>query len=77
MTKRSFSTLAERIEWLVKHPQYLEAWDDSLRQKSSEAIVLAMQEDGLVSRNTFWPDVNLKEAVHQAKLRYYHEHPHD
>ena len=32
-------------------------------------LVLAMKKDGLISKSTFWSDINLEKAIKQAKLR--------
>jgi hypothetical protein len=70
MSKRQFSTLEEKIEWLLKHPTFLVGKAENNRQK----IVTAMKHDGLISRLTYWPDVNLNDAVHQAKIRWFALH---
>lgn len=73
MTRRAFSTLAERIAWLLAHPEFLRA-DFLGGVPTKRAIVLLMQCDGLVSKKTFWPDVNLDDAIREAKIRWFAAH---
>lgn len=73
MTNVCFSTLAERIEWLLKHPQFLELTGGPKREDKSQ-IVKAMQRDGLVSKKTYWPDVKLDDAIREAKIRWFAAH---
>jgi len=63
----SFSTLEERIQWLLKHRHFLTG------RANKHKIVLAMKYDGLVSKLTYWPDVKLDDAIEQARLRWYKE----
>jgi hypothetical protein len=58
-----FSTLEQRVEWLLAHQDFLAGKLDL------KALVTAMKRDKLFSRSTFWSDVNLEEAIRQAKLR--------
>jgi len=64
----AFSTLEQKIQWLLKNHIFLVGTMD--RKK----IVRAMKRDGLISKLTYWPDVDVKEAVHQAKIRWFAEH---
>ena len=69
-TRDKFSTLEERIKWLLAHRIHLVGKFD-LRK-----TVLAMKHDGLISKLTYWPDCKsgIEEAVQQAKRRWYAEH---
>jgi hypothetical protein len=58
-----FSSLEERVKWLLAHSSFLEEPFDKKK------TVSAMQRDGLFSKRTYWFDVNLDDAVKQAKLR--------
>lgn len=71
MNKRRFSTFEQRVEWLLKHHALL-----GLEGKSTnkQKIVTAMKHDGLVSRKTYWPDVNLNDEIKQAKIRWFALH---
>ncbi len=60
-----FSTLEQRIKWLLEHQIFL------IGKLDKHKIVTAMKQDGLVSKLTYWPDVRIEEAIHQAKLQFY------
>jgi hypothetical protein len=61
--KNTFSSLEEKIQWLIAHPTFL------MGRFEKQKAVLAMKRDGLFSKSTLWYDVNLDEAVRQAKAR--------
>lgn len=63
-----FSTLEEKIRYLLRHLGLLTGKVDKKK------IVTAMKHDGLISKKTYWPDVDLDEAIRQAKLRWYASH---
>ena len=65
----SFSELETKIQWLLKHHIFLVGKDIPKRK-----IVLAMKRDGLVSRLTYWRDVDVTTAVRQARIRWYASH---
>jgi hypothetical protein len=69
MNKNSFSTLSQKIDWLLKHPDLL-----LKKYPRKDLIVRAMKHDGLVSRKTYWPDVDVDEAIKHAKLRWWDTH---
>lgn len=64
----SFSTLEQKIEWLLKHSTFLKGKVDKKR------LVLAMKHDGLISKLTYWPDVSIEDAIREAKFKWYKEH---
>ena len=70
MSHEKNSTLEQRIQWLLKHRQFL------IGNLRVDKIVRAMKLDGLIAKSTYWPDCDhgLSEAVRQAKLRWYAEH---
>jgi uncharacterized protein (UPF0297 family) len=63
LTKKAYSTLEQRVEWLLAHPEFLEDRPDKRK------LVKAMKRDNLISKSTFWSDLNLGDAIIQAKLR--------
>jgi hypothetical protein len=67
-SKNAFSTLEQRIQWLLNHCHFLVGNTDVRK------VVLAMKHDKLVSKLTYWPDVKLDDAIKQAKFRWYAEH---
>jgi hypothetical protein len=74
MTKRAFSTFGERVTWLLKHQQFLVGKLDKIERPVKRLIVLAMKQDGLVSKKTYWPDVTLDNEIRQAKIRWFASH---
>lgn len=63
MPKHSISTLEQKVEWLVKHPTFLEV--------DKKKLVVAMKRDHLIAPSTYWRDINLGDAVRQAKFKWY------
>lgn len=69
MTKSAFSTLEQRVKWLLAHRWAL------IGKFNRRKVITAMKHDGLVSKLTYWPDVKgIEDAVAQAKRRWYAEH---
>jgi hypothetical protein len=58
-----FSTLEQRVEWLLAHQEFL------VVRINIKKIVQAMKRDGLFSHQTWWFDVNLDAAVAEARRR--------
>ena len=63
-----FLTLEQRVQWLLKHLQFLVGKEDKKK------IVSAMKRDGLISKKTYVHDVHLEDAIKQAKFRWYASH---
>lgn len=63
-----YSTLEQRIKWLMQHESLLIG---ELSDRRVREIVLAMKVDGLISRISYWPDCRsgIKAAFEQAKKR--------
>ena len=57
------SSLEDRVTWLLMHKEFLK------EPLNKRMLVLAMKKDGLISKSTFWSDINLEKAIKQAKLR--------
>ena len=70
MTTRSVSTVEQKVQWILKNRIHL------VGKLCFDKIARAMKHDGLLSKSTYWPDARtgIKEAVRQAKLRWYWEH---
>ena len=66
--KNLLSSQIEKIIWLLKHQCLWEGYPDlgivDTRQKD---IVDAMKKDGLVSPNTYWPDVHIGRLINEAR----------
>ena len=63
---RFSSSIADRVRWLLEHPELWKDWTGHQRSPKQQEIVLAMQDAGLLSRKTYWPDVNLHALIHLA-----------
>ena len=61
--RTAVSTTAERVTWLLEHPAFLTGKFDKRK------VIQAMKRDGLFASSTWWFDVNLDEAVRQARQR--------
>jgi hypothetical protein len=70
VTSRTYSTLEQKIVWLLKHRKFL------VGKVNKKVIVTAMKYDKLVALSTYWPDVRIDEALRQAKARWFAEHNH-
>lgn len=65
---------AKRIKWLLEHQQLWEGYpyQDPLgrieyRDPRDKEIVEAMKAEGLISKRTYWPDVNLFSLIAEAR----------
>jgi len=58
---KSHSTLEQKVKWLLEHPSFL---NEKLDKKG---LVAEMRKDGLIAPSTYWKDINLEEAMRQAK----------
>lgn len=61
----SFSTLEQKVDWLLKHRNFL------VGNMDKKKVVLAMKHDGLISKLTYWPDVSIEDAIKEAKFKWY------
>jgi hypothetical protein len=68
MSSQAFSTMEQRVQWFLKHLQFLVGKEDKKK------IVSAMKRDGLISKKTYVHDVKLNHAIKQAKFRWYATH---
>jgi len=72
---RAFSSLEERVAFLVKRPDLLAAINSesfsvprySNRKPEIRAIVLEMKKANLISKSTYGMDVNLQPAIKEAQ----------
>ena len=65
-----FSTLEQKIVWLLNHRIFL------IGKLDVRKVAIAMKHDGLLSKTTYWPDAKsgIRIAVQQAIRRWYAEH---
>lgn len=61
--KKSHSTLEQKVEWLLRHPLFLKEILDKKK------LVAEMKKDKLIAPSTYWRDINLEDAIKQAKIR--------
>jgi len=72
-SRDKYSTLEQRIKWLLAHRSFLIG---TLGVTKTKRLVAAMKQDGLLAQSTYWCDAHkgIEIAVKQAKLRWYAEH---
>ena len=58
---KPYSTLEQRVAWFLANPGFLKG------KPELRVIVRAMKKAGLIAPSTFWSDINLEEAMRQAK----------
>jgi hypothetical protein len=63
------SSRSAKIEWLLKHQNLWEGWPNAKLGHDTryKSIVDKMKEEGLVSRNTYYPDLGLNNLIWEAR----------
>lgn len=60
------STREDKLTWLLNHQPLWDGWmtDSDPRKRS---LVEKMREEGLISKTTWWRDLNLTRLIGQAR----------
>jgi hypothetical protein len=53
------STVRERVDWLRARPQLHKEWQGERQDPRRRQIVEALRDAGLISKTTYWKDVNV------------------
>lgn len=62
----SKSTIQQRIDWLLEHPDKWERWTDHFDPRA-QALVIEMKQQGLIAQSTYWRDVRLEVWIGLAR----------
>lgn len=63
----SRSTRQERIDWMLAHEELWRGWTQLSECNRVRNVVMVMQADGLLSKNTRWTDVDVHGLVVAAR----------
>lgn len=61
----------KKIQWLVDHYDLWNSWSvfDETTKKEQRRLVEGMRDAGLISKSTYWLDINLVRLIREARQK--------